>query len=637
MMRVRLTAIGSLLLMGNVLAPATAAGAQTDATDTVEAPVASVYSMLFPVGGPHSFTDTFGAPRSDNRRHQGADIFADKLTPVLAVADGTVRRAATGDRAGRYIVIEHADGWRSYYLHLNNDSGETDDGLLDDWILSVGTRVEAGEVIDFVGDSGNAESTSPHLHFELHTPDGSAVNPTPHLVAATGVPIGEIEFVTLPAAVVPSLPAAVVSSPDTRNTELIGHVDPGDGFAAGLAVHSDIAYMGTWGRPDACPESGVRLIDVADPAAPEVVGAIATGDEFPGTDTDSVWVGEINTENFTGDLAVVAVSLCNNRERSRSGDDFRGLAVYDVSDPLQPELLSTVDSGGRTQGIHEVDVASRADGRVLVAATVMQSAVHTEAEAGDVRLIDVSDPLHPVAVGDWDFRTDGAADEVAALLTAGSEEEIHSHSVAFAAGGRRLWVGNWDAGATLLAVDDPAHPRIVDRVSEVASEEGNLHTVVSDAQRGVVVLASEDLYPSERGIHSTGWGYQVVLDLTGERIGSFYGPAGDPDGEGDIPMDGFYSAHDFEINDGLVYTSWYSGGVRIVDLANPTEPVEIGYFVPPPSADPQGYWTAPDGGETFPMVWDVLVDGDRMYISDMNSGLWIARFTGAAPTLFPGA
>ncbi|MDX2344364.1 MAG: hypothetical protein QNL12_11855, partial [Acidimicrobiia bacterium] len=69
----------------------------------------------------------------------------------------------------------------------------------------------------------------------------------------------------------------------------------------------------------------------------------------------------------------------------------------------------------------------------------------------------------------------------------------------------------------------------------------------------------------------------------------------------------------------------------------PAAPAEIGYFVPPPSVDPQDYWTAPDGTKSFPMVWDVLVDGDRLYISDMNSGLWIARFTGDDKKLFSGA
>lgn len=624
---VKLGVMSCLLIAGSILTPIASAAAQ--AADTVD-----LYPMMFPVGGSHSFADTFGAPRSDGRQHQGADIFADKMVPVLAVADGTISSIAIGERAGRYIVVTHNDGWRSYYLHLNNDTPGTDDGLLDERVegIAVGAKVVAGQVLDFVGDSGNAETTPSHLHFELHAPDGTVVNPTPHLLLATGVPVDEIDLVNT----TPS-PAASAPVPETRNTELLGHFEPGDGFAAGLAVHADVAYMGTWGRRTACPATGVRLIDVADPAAPLALGAIATGEEFPETDTDSVWVGSIDAEAFSGDLAVVAVSLCNSSWRSRYGDEFRGLAIYDVTNTQNPKLLSTIHTGDRTQGVHEVDVVSRSDGRVLAAVTVMQAALHTEAQLGDVRLVDITDPTNPVEVSDWDFRTDGPADEVAALLDAGPNVEIHSHSVAFAAGGRRLWVGNWDAGATLLAIDDPAQPQIVDRVAETASDEGNLHTVVSDASRGVVVVASEDLYPSNEGIHQAGWGHQVVLDLTGQPIGRFLGPAGDPESGEEIPMDGFYSAHDFEIHDGLLFSSWYSGGLRIVDLTEPAEPTEIGYFVPPPTADPQGYWVAPDGSKSFAMVWDVHVDGDRIYVSDMNSGLWIARYSGADATLFSGS
>ena len=88
-----------------------------------------VYPLTFPVAGQSSYSDTWGAPRSEGRTHKGADIFADKGTHVVAAADGTVTRMAVGERAGRYIVVEHLDGWRSYYLHLDNDTPGTDDGL----------------------------------------------------------------------------------------------------------------------------------------------------------------------------------------------------------------------------------------------------------------------------------------------------------------------------------------------------------------------------------------------------------------------------------------------------------------------------------------------------------------------------
>jgi hypothetical protein len=68
-----------------------------------------------------------------------------------------------------------------------------------------------------------------------------------------------------------------------------------------------------------------------------------------------------------------------------------------------------------------------------------------------------------------------------------------------------------------------------------------------------------------------------------------------------------------------------------VDLSDPTDPVEIGYFIPPPTTDPQGYWVAPDGTRSLPMVWGVHMADDVLFVSDMNSGLWIARYTGDDP------
>jgi murein DD-endopeptidase MepM/ murein hydrolase activator NlpD len=136
-----------------------------------------------------SFFNDWGAERSGGRRHTGTDLMADaKMTAVYAVADGVVVKVEDSPRAGRYLIIEHAEGWESYYLHLNNDNLRTDDGD-GPWMLSfapgieVGALVEAGQLIGWVGDSGNAEGSSPHTHFELHF-DGRPVNPYPYLQAA---------------------------------------------------------------------------------------------------------------------------------------------------------------------------------------------------------------------------------------------------------------------------------------------------------------------------------------------------------------------------------------------------------------------------------------------------------------------
>lgn len=129
-----------------------------------------------------SFNDDWGDRRSGGRRHGGNDLMATvKMTEVYAFADGVVTKINERSRPGRYLSIEHADGWVSLYVHLNDDNIGTDDGKAD-WSLTFapgieeGAEVKAGQVIAWAGDSGNAEGTGPHTHFEL-SHDGHAINP----------------------------------------------------------------------------------------------------------------------------------------------------------------------------------------------------------------------------------------------------------------------------------------------------------------------------------------------------------------------------------------------------------------------------------------------------------------------------
>ncbi len=151
--------------------------------------VDGIYPMVFPVGGVTHFTNTFGAWRSVDRTHEGTDMMADKMVPVVAAASGTIGWVSSTCCAHE---IEHDDGWSSMYIHLNNDTPGTDDGL--GWGIMPGlvrgVHVEAGQLIGWVGDSGNAESTGSHLHFELHTPDGAAISSYEHLLEARGAAEG---------------------------------------------------------------------------------------------------------------------------------------------------------------------------------------------------------------------------------------------------------------------------------------------------------------------------------------------------------------------------------------------------------------------------------------------------------------
>lgn len=106
---------------------------------------------------------------------------APRLTEVYAAADGVVDRVKEDRTSGRSIRIAHTDGWTTHYIHLNNDTPGTDDGAAP-WSMTLapgieeGREVKAGQMIGWVGDSGNAEDTVPHTHFEIRK-DGRSINP----------------------------------------------------------------------------------------------------------------------------------------------------------------------------------------------------------------------------------------------------------------------------------------------------------------------------------------------------------------------------------------------------------------------------------------------------------------------------
>lgn len=132
-----------------------------------------ITGFVFPVADPHTFSSTFGAPRSGGRSHEGNDIFAPMGTPLLASERGVIGNMGTGTLGGIKLWVYGESGTRYYYAHLIAYA----DGITD------GTPVEAGQVIGYVGNTGNAISTPPHLHYEIHPEGGDAIDPYPLLHA----------------------------------------------------------------------------------------------------------------------------------------------------------------------------------------------------------------------------------------------------------------------------------------------------------------------------------------------------------------------------------------------------------------------------------------------------------------------
>ena len=294
------------------------------------APVTTVASgtvqiAQFPVQGKCYFTDTFGAPRSGGRSHEGVDIIAKSGQYVYAAVDGTLTKQyidAPGTLAGNGWRLTRSDGTYFFYAHLSAFAPG----------LKVGSAVKAGQIIGQVGMTGNAGT--PHLHFEAHPGGGPAVNPTPIVKAvdgcnvtsvppepgdtpatttpATTAPATTVPATTTPATTTPAttVPATTVpsvgSAPGGASAGLWEFVAPtlafdtrGAQFVPGRAVRVTIGGVG--GVPAAAPGAMVRLM----PRNAAGVGYLMLHDCATGPDGTSVLNVQPGRLNVTMSLAAL--------------------------------------------------------------------------------------------------------------------------------------------------------------------------------------------------------------------------------------------------------------------------------------------------------------------------------------------
>ena len=126
---------------------------------------------VFPVEGEVWYSDDFGAPRAVGGGHTGNDVFARKGTPLVAVQAGTVQELRYRSLGGNSFHLVNDRGDYFYYAHLLRYAAG----------ITNGSVVEAGQVLGYVGNTGNAITTPPHLHFEIHPGGGAPIDPYPYL------------------------------------------------------------------------------------------------------------------------------------------------------------------------------------------------------------------------------------------------------------------------------------------------------------------------------------------------------------------------------------------------------------------------------------------------------------------------
>jgi hypothetical protein len=396
--------------------------------------------------------------------------------------------------------------------------------------------------------------------------------------------------------------ATASAQPERQELSATGML-PLPGFNADVWGHNGFAYVGTWGSgsnyPARCPATGVRVVDLADPTAPALIGAVAA---IPGTSQEDVVVKRVETAAFRGDLLVTGVQSC-----VRASDAPRGMDLWDVTDPYNPRHLAFWTSGppgSGAAGVHELTLFQRGD-RAFVAAAVPYS--EAREGQGDFRLIEVTDPRQPAQVSAWGATINGG-------LRPAPRQSFFDHSAAVNEAGTLAILSYWDAGAIFLDISDPANPIFVGRTVYPATDDGDTHSVWLTPDETTMLVADEDFNPNNGT-----WGFLRLWDVRDPanpvEIGRFATP-----NTTESRGPGTYTIHNPLVRGATAYLSWYSDGIRILDIADPRAPREVATFVPPDTVDPYGIYA------TAPMVWGVYLEGDLILASDINAGLYVVRY-----------
>jgi len=379
-------------------------------------------------------------------------------------------------------------------------------------------------------------------------------------------------------------PVSDTATPDGDGFEPLARIDVSNeqaGYQTTEAVMEPSGRYAFASRID-----GFYVVDCADPENPEVVGTY-TGITASGGRSIT---GFYDIKYNRGRLMLAT---------SRAAGSFRGIALYDVSDPTDPRPMKTYET---TYTIHNSDLhgeyAYLTDGREL-------DVVHVA-------------PDQPESVARW-----SPADYDAGYAgLSGNLVNLHDMYVQ----GERAYLAYWDAGGWILDVSDPASPAYVGHASEYSlselqdvsgsetieyalEPEGNAHYVQPDDDGDLLAVGGES-WNLEGGVddeesdeEDLGGPSGIILYDIGdpaspERLTEIEPPE-PPEGETARRNGGFWTtSHNFEIVGDYLYSSWYRGGVKVHDISDPANPEELAHWM---DGDRASFWTAQAGvpGEFF--------------------------------------
>lgn len=410
--------------------------------------------------------------------------------------------------------------------------------------------------------------------------------------------------------------------------ELVGHSDLGArGMSSALALTGDTAFVGS--RTDGGgnhENAGVLVVDLSDPAAPEVIGAIGQPDEdLAGLSSRELRAVPERNLLFVLDLVCDAAA----HDCSEVPGTTAALKIYDVSEPTAARRVGTFDfsAAGGWSTPHEFFLwrDPAVPDRILVYVTMLYG-------PPNLVVLDATDPSSPTVLSTWDSFDDGDLNEIR-----GWDSQLHSLSVSD--DGRMGLFAHWGAGFFLVdtseIADGATDPRIrpwtpVDARIDDPRERPFTHSAVLVPGRDLVVLTDE-VAPIPWSIGCP-WGWMRLVDVADPLAPLLVGEYRRPenvlrDCEGAGPANVSFTSHNPTPTGNLVLASWYAAGLVAVDVTDPALAETAAVFVPDPlpevaTEDPE-FGGAPVEMWSYPIVKDGLV-----YVVDVRNGLYVLRYRG---------
>jgi hypothetical protein len=463
-------------------------------------------------------------------------------------------------------------------------------------------------------------------------------------VAAGAHPLEGRGVIELP----PLQPVPLLAETASEGFELVGHSPLlNRGMNAALAVHGDHAYVGS--RTDGWPHrrSGILVVDVSDPASPDVVheiGAPVAANRGETSRELRIWPEQ--------EVLIVLNHGCSSILHACLGSEVLGVQstyrFFDISGEhaAQPRLIATYEPSVSGQGTpHEfflwIDPARPRDRALLFHTTPSASTT-----APNLLVTDISD-----------FRSEEfrevrwAADFPAETLPNGEREDRRLHSLTVSNDGTRGYLAFLGAGFLVLdtseiaaGVPDPRIELVTPPEHRVAWSNPGAHSAVKLWGQDAVLITDEvygDLATAiAGGTHGCPWGWVRTIDIADEErpeLLAEYRLAENEPGYCDDPVGGSplntlstsYSAHNPTVTPSLAFVTWHSAGLEAIDVTDPAAPRRAGTFKPRPlplvvTEDPAlSYGLDKVVMWSFPVIADGLI-----YVVDLRNGLYILRYTG---------